>query len=240
MSTESDDDGARSERSQGGQGARGAVSSGKQRRVSTSGGSRPSSAATRRPSRANTAPIVSSASGGNGGGGGKTTTLASIFGKAFGGKKAGAGGGAGGGVVVDHDAIARASKMENDKLKRSLEAYKTQAELHEGMCVTLGEVLKTTYARNLQLEDLLRDLGVDVDDPESLRSAAAAATTRALTEIAVTAVAGVDVSELEEGRALGEGGLLRGASFRSSSSSTPRGEASTEVAALPSPPPRTP
>ena len=58
------------------------------------------------------------------------------------------------------------------------------------MSTTLTEVLRTTYARNIQLEDLLRSNGVDVDADEN-------ANKLELTAITLDRVAGWDVSSLE-------------------------------------------
>jgi hypothetical protein len=96
------------------------------------------------------------------------------------------------------ESIAKAAEKEKSKahnreltaLKRTLEETTLRAELHEEMAATLSGVLRATYARNLQLEDLLRDVGVDPDD---------AAIERELTPIAVETVGGFDVADLENG-----------------------------------------
>ena len=85
----------------------------------------------------------------------------------------------------------KAHNREVSSVRRELEAATSRAELHEEMSATLSEVLRATYARNLQLEELLRKVGVDPDDP---------AIECELTPIAVETVAGYDVSQLDAGR----------------------------------------
>ena len=101
-----------------------------------------------------------------------------------------------------------------------LEAATSRAELHEEMSATLSEVLRATYARNLQLEELLRKVGVDPDDP---------AIECELTPIAVETVAGYDVSQLDAGReGVGPGGELgpgaRGARHENGAADAPTRE----------------
>ena len=84
----------------------------------------------------------------------------------------------------------KAHNREVSSVRRELEAATSRAELHEEMSATLSEVLRATYARNLQLEELLRKVGVDPDDP---------AIECELTPIAVETVAH-DVSQLDAGR----------------------------------------
>ena len=105
-------------------------------------------------------------------------------------------------------------------MRRELEAATSRAELHEEMSATLSEVLRATYARNLQLEELLRKVGVDPDDP---------AIECELTPIAVETVAGYDVSQLDAGReGVGPGGELgpgaRGARHENGAADAPTGE----------------
>ena len=106
--------------------------------------------------------------------------LASVF-KALGGGKSGS-------QVVSKEQL-KACNREVKELKRELEDVTFRAELHEEMSTTLSEVLRTTYARNIQLEDLLRSHGVDVDADEGVNGE--------LTAITLDRVAGWDVSSLE-------------------------------------------
>ena len=124
----------------------------------------------------------------------------------------------------------KAHNREVSSVRRELEAATSRAELHEAMSATLSEVLRATYARNLQLEELLRKVGVDPDDP---------AIECELTPIAVETVAGYDVSQLDAGReGVGPGGELgpgaRGARHENGAADAPTGEGDA-VAALPSP-----
>ena len=124
----------------------------------------------------------------------------------------------------------KAHNREVSSVRRELEAATSRAELHEEMSATLSEVLRATYARNLQLEELLRKVGVDPDDPTIECE---------LTPIAVETVAGYDVSQLDAGReGVGPGGELgpgaRGARHENGAADAPTGEGDA-VAALPSP-----
>ena len=114
--------------------------------------------------------------------GNKGGKLASVF-KALG------GGGSKGSALGSKEQL-KAHNAEVKELKRELDDVSFRAELHEEMSTTLTEVLRTTYARNIQLEDLLRSHGVDVDADES-------ANKLELTAITLDRVAGWDVSSLE-------------------------------------------
>ena len=122
----------------------------------------------------------SSEIGGGASGGSRSGKLASVF-KALGGGKSGS-------QVVSKEQL-KARNREVKELKRELEDVTFRAELHEEMSTTLSEVLRTTYARNIQLEDLLRSHGVDVDADEGVNGE--------LTAITLDRVAGWDVSSLE-------------------------------------------
>ena len=113
----------------------------------------------------------------------------------------------------------KAHNREVSSVRRELEAATSRAELHEEMSAALSEVLRATYARNLQLEELLRKVGVDPDDP---------AIECELTPIAVETVAGYDVSQLDAGReGVGPGGELgpgaRGARHENGAADAPTG-----------------
>ena len=130
---------------------------------------------------------ASSAGAGKNGSSGSGGRLASVFGSLAFGK------GTKGTESIAKEAEKEKSKAHNRELtamKRTLEETTLRAELHEEMAATLSGVLRATYARNLQLEDLLRDVGVDPDD---------AAIERELTPIAVETVGGFDVADLENG-----------------------------------------
>ena len=114
--------------------------------------------------------------------GNKGGKLASVF-KALG------GGGSKGSALGSKEQL-KAHNAEVKELKCELDDVSFRAELHEEMSTTLTEVLRTTYARNIQLEDLLRSHGVDVDADES-------ANKLELTAITLDRVAGWDVSSLE-------------------------------------------
>ena len=114
-------------------------------------------------------------------GGSRSGKLASVF-KALGAGKSG-------GSQVGSKEQLKAHNREVKELKRELEDVTFRAELHEEMSTTLSEVLRTTYARNIQLEDLLRSHGVDVDADEGVNGE--------LTAITLDRVAGWDVSSLE-------------------------------------------
>ncbi len=114
--------------------------------------------------------------------GNKGGKLASVF-KALG------GGGSKGSALGSKEQL-KAHNAEVKELKRELDDVSFRAELHEEMSTTLTEVLRTTYARNIQLEDLLRSNGVDVDADEN-------ANKLELTAITLDRVAGWDVSSLE-------------------------------------------
>ena len=70
----------------------------------------------------------------------------------------------GGDKAVDRD-IMKAYARDMTALKHALESVRFQAEVHEEMSSWLSTLLKSTYARNLQLEDLLKSVGLDADDP---------------------------------------------------------------------------
>ena len=130
---------------------------------------------------------ASSAGAGKNGSSGSGGRLASVFGSLAFGK------GTKGTESIAKEAEKEKSKAHNRELtalKRTLEETTLRAELHEEMAATLSGVLRATYARNLQLEELLRDVGVDPDD---------AAIERELTPIAVETVGGFDVADLENG-----------------------------------------
>tara|TARA_B110000459_G_C16170132_1_gene299001 strand:- start:26 stop:427 length:402 start_codon:yes stop_codon:yes gene_type:complete len=61
--------------------------------------------------------------------------------------------------------LAKAHARELNSLKHELEQLGFKAEVHEEMATTLSTLLKSTYARNLQLEELLKSVGLDADDP---------------------------------------------------------------------------
>ena len=137
--------------------------------------------------------------GGGVSGGSRSGKLASVF-KALGAGKSG-------GSQVGSKEQLKAHNREVKELKRELEDVTFRAELHEEMSATLSEVLRTTYARNIQLEDLLRSRGVDVDADDAVVGE--------LTAITLDRVAGWDVSSLENA----EGGStedLRRAGVRAS------------------------
>ena len=137
--------------------------------------------------------------GGGVSGGSRSGKLASVF-KALGAGKSG-------GSQVGSKEQLKAHNREVKELKRELEDVTFRAELHEEMSATLSEVLRTTYARNIQLEDLLRSRGVDVDADDAVNGE--------LTAITLDRVAGWDVSSLENA----EGGStedLRRAGVRAS------------------------
>ena len=150
---------------------------------------------------------ASSAGAGKNGSSGSGGRLASVFGSLAFGK------GTKGTESIAKEAEKEKSKAHNRELtamKRTLEETTLRAELHEEMAATLSGVLRATYARNLQLEDLLRDVGVDPDD---------AAIERELTPIAVETVGGFDVADLENGDL-----AFRGRAPRSDATgTTPRG-----------------
>ena len=162
-------------------------------------------------------------------GGGKSsgTSLSGVFGKlAMGGAKRAE-------KRAAEKETLKAHNREVSSVRRELEAATNRAELHEEMSATLSEVLRATYARNLQLEELLRKVGVDPDDP---------AIECELTPIVVETVAGYDVSQLDAGReGVGPGGELgtgakRGNRERDGAADEPTGEGDAiAVAALPSP-----
>ena len=118
--------------------------------------------------------------GGGVSGGSRSGKLASVF-KALGAGKSGS--------QVGSKEQLKAHNREVKELKRELEDVTFRAELHEEMSATLSEVLRTTYARNIQLEDMLRSRGVDVDADDAVNGE--------LTAITLDRVAGWDVSSLE-------------------------------------------
>ena len=61
--------------------------------------------------------------------------------------------------------LMKAHAREVTALKHELEGVCFKAEVHEEMSRSLSSLLKATYARNLQLEDLLKSVGLDADDP---------------------------------------------------------------------------
>ena len=61
--------------------------------------------------------------------------------------------------------LMKAHAREMTALKHELEGVCFKAEVHEEMSRSLSSLLKATYARNLQLEDLLKSVGLDADDP---------------------------------------------------------------------------
>jgi TPR repeat protein len=61
--------------------------------------------------------------------------------------------------------LMKAHARELTALKHELEGVCFKAEVHEEMSKSLSSLLKATYARNLQLEDLLKSVGLDADDP---------------------------------------------------------------------------
>ena len=93
--------------------------------------------------------------------------FAGVFGMLSGaGRSAGGGSSVAGGgdKAVDRD-IMKAHARDVTALKHELESVRFQAEVHEEMSSSLSTLLKSTYARNLQLEDLLKSVGLDADDP---------------------------------------------------------------------------
>jgi len=104
--------------------------------------------------------------------------------------------------------LTKAHSREANRLKLELEEMTFRAELHEEMGATLSGVLKNMYARNLQLEDLLRDAGVD---PE------AEAAQCELTPLKIDSIAGITVDQLDAGRDMPDGNL-RGTLTRTASS----------------------
>lgn len=122
---------------------------------SRDGGGAARLAAQRRASR-------SSLAGGRGASG-----FAGVFGMLSGATRGGSGGGsvAGGGDAAADRELMKAHAREMSALKHEMEEVRFKAETHEEMSSTLSALLKATYARNLQLEELLESVGLDANDP---------------------------------------------------------------------------
>ena len=80
----------------------------------------------------------------------------------------------------------KAHAREMSALKHEMEDVRFKAETHEEMSSTLSALLKATYARNLQLEELLESVGLDANDP---------AVAKGLHPIKLERVAGVAVGD---------------------------------------------
>lgn len=108
-----------------------------------------------------------SAAGGRSG----VSGLAGVFGALGGAGRAsgGPGGGgssvAGGGAEAADRELMKAHARDVAALKQELENERFRAEVHEEMAASLSTLLQSTYARNLQLEDLLKSVGLDAEDP---------------------------------------------------------------------------
>jgi hypothetical protein len=98
----------------------------------------------------------------------KSSGFASVFGLLkSGGSNVGGSSSVNGGAsdkTADRELI-KAHARELTALKHELEGVCFKAEVHEEMSKSLSSLLKATYARNLQLEDLLKSVGLDADDP---------------------------------------------------------------------------
>lgn len=98
----------------------------------------------------------------------KSSGFASVFGMLkSGGSNVGGSSSVNGGAsdkTADRE-LMKAHAREMTALKHELEGVCFKAEVHEEMSKSLSSLLKATYARNLQLEDLLKSVGLDADDP---------------------------------------------------------------------------
>lgn len=144
---------------------------------SRDGGGAARLAAQRRASRSSVAGVRSGASG-----------FAGVFGMLSGATRGGSGGGsvAGGGDAAADRELMKAHAREMSALKHEMEDVRFKAETHEEMSSTLSALLKATYARNLQLEELLESVGLDANDP---------AVAKGLHPIKLERVAGVAVGD---------------------------------------------
>lgn len=145
---------------------------------SRDGGGAARLAAQRRASRSSVAGVRSGASG-----------FAGVFGMLSGARtRGGSGGGsvAGGGDAAADRELMKAHAREMSALKHEMEDVRFKAETHEEMSSTLSALLKATYARNLQLEELLESVGLDANDP---------AVAKGLHPIKLERVAGVAVGD---------------------------------------------
>jgi TPR repeat protein len=144
---------------------------------SRDGGGAARLAAQRRASRSSAAGVRSGASG-----------FAGVFGMLSGATRGGSGGGsvAGGGDAAADRELMKAHAREMSALKHEMEDVRFKAETHEEMSSTLSALLKATYARNLQLEELLESVGLDANDP---------AVAKGLHPIKLERVAGVAVGD---------------------------------------------
>ena len=116
---------------------------------------------------------------------------ASIFGMfSSASRKSGSGGASFDSTETDKT-LAKAHAREMHALKLEMQDMGFKAEVHEEMAEALSTLLKSTYARNLQLETLLKSVGLDADDP---------AVGKDLHPIRVDTVAGI---------ALGDAGVFR-------------------------------
>ena len=95
--------------------------------------------------------------------------IGSVFGMSMFGAAKGTDGNANGSANLSNGEadkeLAKAHARELNSLKHELEQLGFKAEVHEEMATTLSTLLKSTYARNLQLEELLKSVGLDADDP---------------------------------------------------------------------------
>lgn len=94
--------------------------------------------------------------------------------------------------------LTKAHSREVNRLTAELAEMAFKAELHEDMSLALSDVLKTAYTRNLQLEDLLRGAGVDVNNET---------TDRELVPLKIDSIAGFEVRQLEAGHECPDGHL---------------------------------
>ena len=115
--------------------------------------------------------------------------FAGVFGMLSGATRGGSGGGsllAGGGDAAADRELMKAHAREMSALKHEMEEVRFKAETHEEMSSTLSALLKATYARNLQLEELLESVGLDPNDE---------AVAKGLHPIKLERVAGVAVGD---------------------------------------------
>ena len=111
---------------------------------------------------------------------------------------AGGGGGKAAAAAEADKELTKAHSREVNRLTAELEDMAFKAELHVDMSSTLSSVLKTLYARNLQLEDLLRGAGVEVNDEASQHE---------LTPLRINSIVGFQIGQLEAGRDCPDGDL---------------------------------
>ena len=95
--------------------------------------------------------------------------------------------------------LTKAHSREVNRLTAELEEMSFKAELHVDMSSTLSGVVKTLYARNLQLEDMLRGAGVEVNAEASQHSQ--------LIPLRIDSIAGFQIGQLDAGRECPDGDL---------------------------------